>query len=452
MSKKSINRRNFIKKSASAAAGIAAASSVTASSYSRILGANDRISIGIVGASARGRGALMPAVFALEKELNVELSAVCDIWKINLERGLKLIEKETGRKARSYKYLEELLNQRDVDAVIVATGDAQHAPLLTRVVNAGKDCYCEKPMAIRVKNAKEAAAAVKRTGRIVQIGTQGLSSPSLWGLKKFIASGKLGKISKMEVAQSYWGPRWNGRGDVKLVKEPDTDWKEWLVDKPYRPFDPKLYFEYRIYKDYSTGIAGQWMSHRVAAVALAMGETFPFSVNSDGGVFAWKGMVEREVSDTFITNVIYPKGWMYTYSCNFGTNYPGYERYYGLNGTIIPGRGGYQVTGEGGGAEDTPKNREAEKRTRDSGAGRLVNPNRIKGELTIEPEGGTPGRNGHMQNWIECMRSRKEPNANVLTGYYHSVASIMAHQSVHLNKKLFWDAKKEEIVDTPPRA
>ncbi len=443
MNKKYFNRRGFLKKSA--AAGIAA-TLMTASSYSRILGANDRISIGIVGCSARGRGALMPSVFALEKELNVELSAVCDIWKVNLERGSKLIQEKTGRKPKEFKYLDELLNQNDIDAVIVATGDAQHAPLLIRVVNGGKDCYCEKPMAINVNNAKKAVEAVKKTGKIVQIGTQGLSSPNLWGLKKFIASGKLGKISKVELAQSYWGPRWRTRADSKLVKESDTDWKEWLVDKPYRPFDPRLYFEYRVYKDFSTGIPGQWMSHQVAAVTLAMGETFPYSVSADGGNFVWKD--GRETPDTIIANVVYPSGWMYTYSCNFGNDYPGYARYYGLNGTIESNI----ATGKGGGGDDTPENRERERRSKPGGAGFNVNPNKIKGEIKIEPESGTPGRNGHTQNWIECMRSRKTPNACVMTGYYHSVASIMTHQSGYVGKKLYWDSKKEVIVDYPPKA
>jgi len=443
-----INRRKFIKKSTAVASGLAL-SSLSAVSYSKIMGANDRISIGIVGCSARGRGSLMPSVFALEKELNIELSAVCDIWEVNLERGIKLTQERTGRKPKALENIDGLLNQKDIDAVIIATGDFQHAPLLTKTVNADKDCYCEKPMAISVKNAKEAVAAVKRTGKIVQIGTGGLSSPSLWGLKKFIATGRLGKISKVEQTQSYWGPRWRGRGDVKLIRQSDTDWRKWILDKPYRQFDPELYFEFRIYKDFSTGIAGQWMSHRVAAVALAMGDTFPYSVCSDGGNFVWKD--GREIPDTFIANVIYQSGWMYTYSCNFGTNYPGYARYYGLNGTIESTREGYLVTGEGGGTEDTPENRKREERTRPSGTGTLVNPNRIKGEFTIKPEGGTAGSHAHMRNWIDCIRSRKNPNADVVTGYCHSVVCIMAHQSGYLGEKLYWDAKKEEIVDNPPR-
>jgi predicted dehydrogenase len=443
-----INRREFIKKSTTAAAGIAIAT-LSASSYSKIMGANDRISIGIVGASARGRGALMPEVFALEKELNIELTTVCDIWKVNLERGVELIKKNTGRTAKTFKSLDEMLNQKDIDAVIVAVGDPQHALLLKQVVEAGKDCYCEKPMAINVKHAKVAVAAVKKSKRIVQLGTQGLSSPSLWGLKKFIASGRLGKISRVEQSQSYWGPRWRGREDVNLVKEPDTDWKVWLLDYPPRKFDPKLYFEYRVYKDFSTGIAGQWMSHRIAATALAMGEGFPYSATSDGGNFVWKD--GREIPDVFVANLVYPSGWLYTYACNFGTDYPGVDVYYGLNGTIEAERG-YTVTSEGGGIEDTPENREREKRTRASGTGSIVNPNKIKGEIKIEPEGGTEGSNSHMREWINCMRSRKNPSADVMTGYYHSVACIMAHQSGYLGKKLYWDSKKEEIVDSPPKA
>ncbi|MBI4625300.1 MAG: Gfo/Idh/MocA family oxidoreductase [Verrucomicrobia bacterium] len=448
MSTTPMNRSEFLKLSAGAVAGMSVAS-LTAKSYARIPGANDRLRIGIVGSSERGRGALLPALFKVEKVMNAELTAVCDLWSVNLEKGLQLVKARTGRTPAGYRNLDEMLNT-DLDGVIVATGDPQHAPLLARVVNAGKDCYCEKPMAINVPMAKEAAQAVKRSGRIVQIGTQGLSDPGLWGLRKFIASGKLGKISHVEQVQSYWGPRWRGRSEPGLIKEEETNWKEWLGKYPPRSFDPRLYFEYRVFKDFSTGIAGQWMSHQVAAVALAMGESFPHSVSSDGGIFVWND--GRETPDVFAAHVVYPSGWMYTYMCNFGTDYPRHERYYGLNGTIEEGPGGYVVSGIGGGGDDTPQNRERMTRQKNSAAGFHVNPNKIKEKFTIPPEGGTPGETipAHMQNWLECMRSRKTPNADVMTGYCHSVACIMAHQSGYVGRKLYWDRQKEEIVETPP--
>lgn len=444
----SMNRKEFIKVSTTAVAGLSL-SSLAARSHARVPGANDRLRIGIVGASERGRGALLPAFFKVQKAMNAELTAVCDIWSVNLEKGVQLVKEKTGQAPASFRNLDEML-ATDLDGVIVATGDPQHAPLLARVVNAGKDCYCEKPMAINLPMAKQAVDAVKRTGRVVQIGTQGLSDPGLWELKKYLASGRLGKISHVECVQSYWGPRWRGRDEPRLVKEKDTNWSEWLAGYPRRGFDPKLYFEYRIYKDFSTGIAGQWMSHQVAATALAMGETFPHSVSSEGGIFVWKD--GREVPDVFAAHVVYPTGWMYTYQCNFGTDYPRHERYYGQNGTIEETPAGYVVSGIGGGGEDTPQNRERVKRQRNTAAGFNINPNRIKEKTTLEPQGGARVDSvaAHMQNWLECIRSRKTPNADVMTGYCHSVACIMAHQSGYAGKRLYWDRRKQEIVDTAP--
>ena len=315
MNTQPMNRSEFLKMSAAAVAGMSV-SSLTAKSYARIPGANDRLRIGMVGSSEQGRGALLPALFKVEKAANAELTAIRDIWSVNLEKGIQLVKAKTGRTPAGYRDLDEMLNA-DLDGVIVATGDPQHASLLTRVVNAGKDCYCEKPMALSVQAAKAAAEAVKRPGRIVQIGTQGLSDPGLWGLKKFIAAGKLGKISHVEQVQSYWGPRWRGRDEVRLIKEKDTNWKEWLGAQPHRPFDPKLYFEYRIYRDFSMGISGQWMSHQVAAVALAMGETSHRQLR-------WRHLrVEgrTEVPDVFAAHVVIVG--VYTYMCNFGTIFCG---------------------------------------------------------------------------------------------------------------------------------
>jgi predicted dehydrogenase len=452
MYNKHLKRRDFVKKTTTAAVAF------TAVSYSRILGANDRIKVGIVGCSERAKTATLPYVLGLEKELNVELAAVCDIWNINRERGAKVVFKETGRKPKEHKYLDEVLENKDISAIINSTGDFQHSPVMTRIVNANRDCFTEKPMATTLKDAKDAVKATQRMKRIVQIGNSGLSSPSVYGLKKFIASGQLGKISKVDCFQSYWGPRWRPRGDVEIIKEKDTDWKEWLGPVPNRPFDPQLYFEYRVYKDFSNGCAGQLMSHSVAEVAMAMGETFPFSVKACGGNFVWKD--GREIPDTFLVNVTYPSGWMWTYSNNFGNKYPGYKRYYGKNGTIEQKSGGYVASGIGGGLADTPANRAKVKKYADdrryvaheglTGRDPLINPNLLKDEIKIEPEGGTPGKYGHMRNWIDCMRSRKQPNSHILTGYYHSVACIMAHRSGYEGKNLYWDAVNEEIVDSPP--
>ena len=138
------------------------------------------------------------------------------------------------------------------------------------------------------------------------------------------------------------------------------------------------------------------------------------------------------------------------YSCSFGTNYPGYQRFYGLNGTIEVEEEEFVISGKGGGAEATPANLERERRSKSSGAGFRVNPNRLDEEIRIASQNKTPSTALHMTNWIECIRSGEKPNADVMSGYYHSVACIMAHRSAFLGRRLYWDSKREEIVDSPP--
>jgi len=449
MAARKITRREFVKKGA---LGLAAAG-FSASSYSRILGANDRLSLGLIGCSGFARGAHLGWVFSLSKELNVELTAACDIWSVNRERAGKKCDDFYKTKVRRFKHADDMLSKKDIDAVLLATGEFQHWHLLKQVVESGRDCYCEKPLGVWEKDVTEAYRAVRKSGRIVQIGTQGRSSPKIHGVAKVIRSGILGKISRVEVSDSYWGPRWRNHPDGKLVREKDTDWKAWLVDRPYRPFDPRLYFDYRLYTEFSTGILGQLMVHQVAALQLMMGVTFPKSAMCMGENLVWKD--GRENPDTVIALVEYPEGFIYSYSNQFGNKYPGRTMIYGLNGTIVSEKGGFKITGEGGGEPPTPENLAAEKKYgSDPTYTKRVNPKRVKEERIIEPSGGTPGSNGHMRNWLECVRSRRHQdlNADILSGYAATMVCIMCQRSRLTGKRVYWDQKNEKIVDTPPEA
>jgi len=441
-----MSRRQFVKDSAIMSVG-AIAASLSPTSVSRVLGANDRLSVGVIGCSSRARGALMKEVLGLSKELNAEITAVCDLWSVNRDKGAKVVTDAGSKEPRKFKYMDEMLSLKDLDAVIVATGDFQHAPILKQVVEAGKDCYCEKPMAVDVESAKAAYKAVLLSDRVVQIGTQGLSSPANHGARKVIESSVLGKVSMVQVQQSYWGPRWRFRSEPSQLKEADTDWKAWLLDRPYRPFDPQLYFEYRIYRGFGLGIAGQWMSHHVSELAWVMGATFPKSVMCKDNTFVWKD--GRQFGDTFNAIISYPQEFVYSHQCTFGNNYPGGVRIYGKNGTMESDAGGYKVSGLGGGDEATPENLAREQRSMAIGEGYRCNPDKIKEEFKVDTTGGSSGGDGHMRNWLECIRTRKQPNAPVITGYAHSVACIMCEQSDLLGKEVFWDAERQEIIDSP---
>src|SRR5207245_1922264 len=193
-----------------------------------------------------------------------------------------------------------------------------------------------------------------KSDRIVQIGTQHRSEPYQIAARDLMRTGALGEISKVEIAWNYHGPRWRGRPEVTEIHEQDTDWTKWLHSKPYPPFDPRVYFEFRLYKDFSSGIADQWMSHGIDLVHYFLGDRFPRSVMAHGGVFAWHD--GRENPDTFQALLEYPKGFLVSYSTSFGNDAPSFTRYMGKNATLIniggEGSPRYQLIEEKGTHED----------------------------------------------------------------------------------------------------
>ena len=239
-------------------------------------------------------------------------------------------------------------------AVMISTPEHSHSPILKMAVEAGKDVYVEKPMGNVLSEAKAARDTVLQSKSIVQVGTQHRSEPYPKAAQKIARSGALGDVSKVEVVWNYHGPRWRGRPEVKQIREQDTDWSKWLMTKPARPFDPQMYFEFRLYKEFSSGIPDQWMSHAIDLVHWFMNDNFPVSVVSHGGVFAWHD--GRENADTFQTLLEYPKGFLVSYSTSFGNDAPSFTRYMGKKASLIniggEGSPRYQVVEEKGTHED----------------------------------------------------------------------------------------------------
>ena len=434
-----MDRRSFLGRAGAMAVGARALTS-TAVSYDRILGANDRISLGHIGVGRRGTE--LDGIVERLKAKNVEMTAVCDLWKVNREAAVAHAQTAYGRAPRSFQYMEELLALKDVDAVLVSTADFQHATHLKQVVEAGKDCYCEKPMANDLAEAKAARDAVQRSRAIVQVGTQHRSEPYQIAAKEFIDRGALGQVSKVEIVWNYHGPRWRGRSEVAQLREQDTDWRRWLLAKPFRPFDPRMYFEFRLYRDFSSGIPDQWMSHGIDLMHYFLDDSFPRSVVAHGGVLAWPD--GRENPDTFHALLEYPKGFLVSYSTSFGNDSDSSTRIMGKSGTLInmggEGSPRWKWVEEKGTHEDDPNVKRAEKYITLSGDDRLPPPSIGDDDLS------------HMTNWFECLRGRKQPNATVQHGYAHSVAVIMAARAHREGKKLFWDPKTESILDRPTAA
>lgn len=437
-----INRRTFLNKTATVIAGGAAFGS-TALSYARIIGANDRISLGHIGIGSRGND-LVEIAGRLKISHNVDMTAVCDLWSVNRDKARTAYGKYQGREPRAMQHVEELLTLKDVDAVVISTPEHSHSPILKLAAEAGKDAYVEKPMGNVLAEVKAARDAVVAGNLIVQSGTQHRSEPYPKAAREVVRSGALGQVSKIEIVWNYHGPRWRGRTEVAQIREADTDWGKWLMTKPQRPFDPRLYFEFRLYKEFSSGIADQWMSHGIDLVHYFMDDPVPRSVVAHGGIFAWRD--GRENPDTFQALLEYPKGFLVSYATSFGNDAPGYTRYMGKKATLInigdEGSPRYQVVEEKGNHEENPEiDRE-----------RAAHYIQLPGDKGLAPMGIDDMSVEHMANWFECIRSRQQPIATVHDGFGHSVACIMAAESYWTGKKLYWDSAKEEILDRAPQA
>jgi predicted dehydrogenase len=434
------DRRKFLTKSAALLAGGAAFAS-TALSYDRILGANDRISLCHIGNGSRG-GDLGLIASQLKTSQNVEINTVCDLWRLNREKAVAVNTKYYGRAPRSYQYLDEALALKDVDAVIISTPEHSHSPILKMAVEAGKDAYVEKPMGNVLTEAKAARDTTMQSKRIVQVGTQHRSEPYPQAAHELVQTGVLGDVSKVEIVWNYHGPRWRGREETKLLREQDTDWRKWLLTKPYRPFDPKVYCEFRLYKEFSSGIPDQWMSHATDLVHWFMNDSFPLSAVAHGGIFAWHD--GRENPDTFQALLEYPKGFLLSYSTSFGNDAPSFTRFMGKKSTLmnIGGEGSprYQLVEEKGNHEDNA----------DIDQSRAAKYVLLPGETKLPPMGIDDLSLEHMTNWFECMRSRQQPNCTVQDGFAHSVACMMAAEAYSSGEKKYWDTVTETIVDQAP--
>lgn len=472
--KPTIGRRSFVKQASGALLAMSSGG-MTARSYGRIIGANERIRLAQLGCGGRSAGHVRMVELA-SRTIPVETVAVCDIWSLAREARAAKVKKAFNLEPQTYKYSEDMLARHDIDGVMIATGDFQHAKLCIDVVGAGKDCYVEKPFANVLAEAKQARDAVRASKQIVQMGTQHRSQPYPLAVRDIIRSGRIGDIVHIEQEWNVNEERWRfseadtGRTpemerDEKMewehwlddrksrLREEDTDWQRWLLGKPSRPFDPHVYLEFRLYRDFSSGIFDQWLSHGSDLVHLWTDETHPVSVVSTGGVFIWRD--RRENPDTCVAAMTYPKGFLYTYKTTFGNSYRSFSRIQGRDGTIVnyggEGASLFVVSREGGRKEYDPS---------ESGPvySRLpLVPPADEGDEMVRVAGAPmPNSNGpsdddvvHLSNWLRAMQDRKEPNATVDHGFSHAIVVIMAAESYWSGKKLYWDPKNEEIVDQP---
>jgi predicted dehydrogenase len=442
------NRREFLKAGTAALAATAIAPTVSwaASSYSQIMGANDRVRVGVIGCGDRMKSALIPAFLQSSKDMNFQFVAVSDIWSRRREEGAAYIQKLSGDPIVPVRNNDELYARKDVDAVLIATADFQHAFHGTEAVNAGRDAYVEKPTSHKMEDARIFRAAVHKSGKIVQVGTQRRSTPSYMKAAEYIKSGAFGDIVMVEMTWNVNQPgRWRRPDVVPLLKEEDTDWKRYLTNYPHEPFDARKYLEFRLFWPYSSGIPDQWLVHQIDTVHWFTGLPHPRSVVANGGIYLWKD--GRQNWDTMTAVFDYgpfddlSKGFQVQYSSRFTNSAGGVKELYYSNGGMID-MDKQTVTSSGG-------------LSARSAAEMGMKPNLLNSFSLVEKAESVstdadthsdPQTSANMRNWMECVRSRKTPNASIEAGYSHSVALCMNVAAIQTGQKVTFDDKTQQVI------
>jgi len=451
MSNTNSSRRDFIKATAVGAAGLAIGSS--ALSYGKIRGANDRVRVAFVGPGDRARDALIPAFMKLANDLNFEPVAVCDIWNMRRDEGVDFVAKKAaannvalgGEQLAKARNTDELYAMKDIDAVIIATADFQHAQHCIQAVRAGKDVYVEKPFANIMSDAREALKTVTGSKQIVQVGTQRRSTPSYMSAYDFIKSGKFGDVVAADMTWNVNQPgRWRRPKVVPLLKEQDTDWKRFLINRPYEAFDARKHLEFRLFWPYSSGIPDQWMVHQIDTVHWFTGYNHPTSVAANGGIYLWRD--GRKNFDTMTAVYDYGdaakggKGFQVVYSSRQTNSAGGVKEIYYSNGGSL--NLDTNKIGPEGGLTD--------KYAKEMGMKAFLLPPASLKEVEQAETGANTGADNsttaHMRNWMECVRSRKTPNADIHAAYNHSVALCMTIAALHTGKRVTFDEQKQDVV------
>lgn len=413
MSDSSLNRRYFVKASAIGAASFAVPSFIPITCF----GANDRIRIGLIGCGGRGN-ALMIMALEFRQEYNLEIGALCDVWRLNTDKTAARLEGKQRAKPKVFSRHADLLTMKDIDAVIIATPDFAHSPVLIEATKATKDAYVEKPMATRLEHARQALQLVKKNKTIVQVGTQYRSDARHREAAKLIQSGVLGKISEVEAFYHDANPRW--ARDYSDVRQEDIDWDEFLLYLPKQPFSAERFRRWHLFKEFTLGTPSLLGSHRIDVATWFMDDPLPVSAVALGGVYVWKD--GREHADTLDCILEYPKEFILNYSTRLGNKYtPADLIFYGTRGTFDTSTWAAQPEGGGKRALDAP--------------------------IAVSQAPTEDLAAQHVRNWLECMRSRNTPNAPIEAGYAHSVAGIMCFKALETGRRQKYDIERMRIYD-----
>jgi len=408
-------RRDFIKRTAVGTTAFLAMPSA------RVLGANDRVRVGMIGVGGRG-GELLEQVLEVP---NIEVAAVADAYSRRREEA-----RQKARKTQVFDDHRRLLEMKDIDGVIVASPLHLHTRHFLDAISAGKDLYCEKTMTWSIPEAEQCLEAAKKSDRVIQIGLQHESSGALADARKWIKDGIVGKVTHVESWMSRNTP--HGKGQWVRPVPPDctpqnVNWKAFLDDRPGSQFDANKFINWRLFWEFSGGNVAENLVHQISWIMSALDLPLPSAAYMSGGVFSEKD--GREVPDTIAVTLDFPKDIVVTWQSTFSNKRYGLgERILGSDGTIEHIEGASEMVAVKS-EEVTHYYPEAVNRP---------NGTRLEGETRDQ---------NHMKNWIDCVRTRKTPNAPVETGYRSAMAVHMANLSYRQKQRVTLEEAKSYKPD-----
>jgi predicted dehydrogenase len=384
------------------------ASAFTALSYSRVLGANDKIQLGVIGCGERGRHDMSQ----FQENPKVEVTAVCDIYGEQIDKA-----RQKAAHARNFADHRKLLEMRDIDVVLVATPDHWHAAITIDALNSGRDVYVEKPLTLKIEEGPPIVKAARINERICQVGMQQRSGIHyLRAKREYFDTGRLGKIT---LARTWWhGNSYHLRkAPPSLAQKPSNlDWARYLGPVKWRDYDPQQYWNFRAYLDFGGGQVTDLFTHWIDVVHMFMGQEIPKSAVAAGGVYNYKD--GRTAPDTINVLLEYPGEFNATFEA---TLVPGIQgaaiEMCGTEGRLYIDRGHYEFHPVG-------RNQQ------------VVTVQAEPHDMTLD----------HVNNFLDCVRSRKLPNGDVLIGHRSAQASHLGNIAYVEKRRIDFDPQREEIL------
>ncbi|HLN31108.1 MAG TPA: Gfo/Idh/MocA family oxidoreductase [Gemmataceae bacterium] len=402
--KESLTRRTFLQATASATAGLTAFGVPAANA----LGANEAIRVGMIGTGGRCR-ALMKSLATVP---NVRMAAVCDIYDVNLELGRKLADPQ----AFATKHYQEVLDRKDIDAVLIGAPDHWHVPLTVAACAAGKDVYVEKPLTHNLEEGQSVVDAKNKHGRIVQVGTQQRSMPQFQKARELVQAGRLGKIHKVHLTWNRNADRF--RAGPTAVDPKTVDWKTFLGNAPAQPFHEYRFRNWRWFWDFGGGILTDLMVHYIDVVHWFLDVDHPLQATAIGDNYQSKGL--WETPDTVQALLTYPKDFQVYFEGTFCNARNGAMlEFMGTDATLYLDRGRYEIHPE---------------RNRGKYEEWVLGTGKRGQDFYDKPDGELL----HLTNWIECVRNRKTPNSPVEAGVGAAAAAHLGNQALRTHLVTSW--------------